>query len=488
MWRGTAPWLWGVAALALAGGALLVRFDVAQRREAFQTDARVAHRLLSQRAVQQEAILGTLVLMSPAVATGTDRPEQRLIALHPQLIEVLRRDGDARWPAPALDAAEARSRSERHAVLAAVDAAAGQFTVLLAGRPSSFALRVDARRMMPTDEWPLRLDGPVHAALAHSSGTIELQPGAAPFEQPRGLTAGFRFAKTLDAPGQPFELQLQRATGPAEWPWWRLAAWTGLCIAVAAALAARRRARQQRERDEALLRIGRVGRLNALGELAGSLAHELNQPLAAVLANAQAARRLLDDEDADVATARHAITQAAAQARRAADVVARLRRQVESPDAPRPREPIALRDAAARVLALLEPDLQRQQVRIELNDAAGPTIAQADPIALEQIVHNLIVNALHALAEVPADERRLVLGVAREAGRATLTVRDTGPGFAPDVLPRLFEPFFTTRAGGLGLGLSLCRTLAQAMDGELVATHAAPRGAEFRLTLPLASP
>ena len=324
-------WLAG-AAVALLGALAIVRADIAARREAFQTDARVAHRLLSQRAVQHEAILATLTLLQPVVA-GADLPEARLPAVYPQLLAVLRRDATLPWPDAALQAAEDRSRRSRHAELAAVDVALGQYTLVQAGTPGSFALRIAVQAMVPWDDWPVHKDGPVQVALVHGTQTLAVQAGAGIDDRPAGLTPGFVFAKTLAAPGQPFELQLRRATGPAQWPWVSLLAWLCGCAATVAGLAAWQRARQARRRAEALLRVDQVARLNAMGELAAGMAHELNQPLAAAMAGAQAARRLLDDDPPELDTARQALGQVVAQGRRAADVVARLRRQVESPTA-----------------------------------------------------------------------------------------------------------------------------------------------------------
>jgi signal transduction histidine kinase len=482
--RRSLPWLLAWAGLVLAGSLAIVRFDIAQRREAFQTEARIAHRLLSQRAVQQEAILATLALLDPA-ANRSERPEGRLPAVYPQVLAVLRRDRGESWPSAALQTAEARSRETRSAALGPVDTVAGQYTVVLAGEPSSFALRIDLDRMVPWDEWPLERNGPVRVVLAHAGDTLALQPGSAPDARPSGLTEGFVFAKPLAASSQAFELRLQRATGPAEWPWATLAAWAVLVSFALAALAAWLRGRRERRRAEALLRVGQVARLNALGELAGGMAHELNQPLAAALASAQAARRLLDDDPPALDTARQAMTQAATQTRRAADVVARLRRLVEAPDAAKAREPVRLDAALRNVMDLLEPEVRRRGIRAAIEGDA-PTV-RADPVALEQIVHNLVGNAMQALDELPHDERRLVLRVGTEADQGVLTVCDSGPGIAPDALPHVFEPFYTTRRGGLGLGLSLCESLAQAMQGTLTVRNANPRGAEFRLTLPLAS-
>jgi C4-dicarboxylate-specific signal transduction histidine kinase len=110
----------------------------------------------------------------------------------------------------------------------------------------------------------------------------------------------------------------------------------------------------------------------------------------------------------------------------------------------------------------------------------------AERVALEQIVHNLITNALQALDAVPASERKLSIHIGTASGMGVLRVIDTGPGIAPDTLPHVFEPFFTTREGGLGLGLSLCETLASGMGGKLRVQANMPRGAIFVLHLPLA--
>lgn len=227
----------------------------------------------------------------------------------------------------------------------------------------------------------------------------------------------------------------------------------------------------------------------ALGELAAGLSHELNQPLTATLAGAQTALRVLRDDGTarvdsdDLATAREALRLAAAQARRASDVLARLRRLVQPARPDAPRRPVSLHAVARELLDLLAPELRRRGVTVELRGAAPPV--NADTVALEQIVHNLLDNAMHAL-EGSSAARTIVVALDHDDRHARLSVRDNGPGIADDALPRLFEPFFTTRRDGLGLGLPLCEALAQAMDGTLAARNVAPRGAEFVLSLPLA--
>lgn len=501
-WRHAAPWILGCAVLALAGGAALVRWDIAQRRDAFATDARIVHRLLSQRAVEIDATLATLSLLD--TTAGAAEAAQRLPALHPTVLRVLRRAGDAAWSEASLDVAlrdaEPTSRRERRAVLATIDADRGHYVLVLAGAAGlSHALIVDAARLVDADTWPLARDGPVRVELRHGGAVLVLQPGADRAARPLGLTPGFVAAKTLDAPSQPFEVHLQRATGPAHWPWSALVAWALISATLVGAAAAVQRQRTARRRAEDLLRLGQVARLNTLGEMAAGLAHELNQPLAAVLANAQAARRRLagasmvsprdtgdpSDENDDLAQAREAIEQVVAQARRASDVVQRLRRSVEARGAPAALQPVALDATVRDALHLLDPRLRRD--RIELTQALDAVTVTADPVALEQIVHNLLLNALQALEDTPAARRRLEVRTAMAGDGGVLTVADCGPGIPPELLPRLFQPFATAREGGLGLGLSLSETLAAGMGGSLAGGNRDGGGAEFRLVLPLAA-
>lgn len=446
----TGRWMGVWLAATLLAGAVLVRWDIAQRREAFQAEARTAHRLLSQRAAELEATLATLVLLDP-------RPEAeaRLPALVPQVLRVQRGDGAA----------------------LAFDPAARRFTLRRGAGAEAVAVEVDIDRWLPAPDWPFAADGPAAVRLVLGPQALVLAPG----RPARGVTEGFVFAKRLGTEGLPFELQVQRATGPEDWPWARLLLVAAVLAAMAAAAAALQRQRAARARAEALLRLDRVARLNTLGEMGAGLAHELNQPLTAVLASTQAARRLVDDDAPPLL--REALDQAAGQARRAADVVARLRRRVEQPHAAPELQALDLRAAAQEALALLQPELCAAGVVATL---AGPACrVRADPVALAQILHNLLRNALQALATQPAGPRTLALAVAPEAGHGVLTLRDDGPGLPPEVLARLFQPFTTTRADGLGLGLSLSETLAVTMGGRLTAQNAAPRGAEFRLALPL---
>lgn len=471
-----AAWL----ALAVLGCVVLARGELARLREGFETDARIVHRLLSQRAVQHDAVLASLALLQPA--DGAGRPEQRLASVYPQILGIERRASGAAWSDPRLAAAEAQSRARQRPVLAGAELAVSRYQLVLAAEPASFALNMDLRAAVPWAEWPMAADSsPVRVALDYGGQQFLLQPGR------RVGDGGWRFdfRKQLATDSQPFDVIAARQVGWGELPWVWMVAW---CLAVtlaAAALLALSRARGARQRAEELVRLGRVGRLNALGELAAGMAHELNQPLTAVLANNQAASRLLQQDPPDLATARAAIEQAVEQSRRATEVIGRLRRAVERPGVAGQMQPVPLQDAMRNVLYLLEPEFKRCQLAPRLQADAG-AVVMAEPVALEQIIYNLVTNALQSLEQVPAGQRELTVELARRADMGVLTLTDSGAGIAADALPRVFEPFFSTRANGLGLGLSLCETLAQGMGGALAAERREPRGARFRLSLPLA--
>lgn len=470
--------LWG---LITAGGCvLLARMELAHQRDAFETDARIVHRLLSQRVVQHDAVMATLALLQPAAPDS--QPEQRLSALYPQILSVQRRDSGASWPDERLRVAETLSRALRRPALAGVDFARGRYHLVLASEPTSYALEMDVRAVVPWSEWPMAHDtSAVRVLLAHEGQDWVLQPG-------RLGQGGWRFdfRKHLAAESQPFDVVAQRQIGWNELPWTWMLAWTALVAAALAGWLALLRQRAARRRAEELLRLGQVARLNTLGELAAGMAHELNQPLTALLANTQASTRLLDEVPPDMPTIRSAMAQAVEQARRASAVVSRLRRAVERPDLAAQLQAVDLQQAVQSALYLLEPEFRRREVLSTWEALPASVTVMAEPVALEQIIHNLLMNALQALEQVPVKERQLLVSVHPAAGRGEMTVADSGPGMTEEVLARIFEPFFTTREAGLGLGLSLCETLTAGMDGSLKAGHHAPRGAVFRLSLPLA--
>lgn len=479
------PWLLAWALITALGCLLLGRLALTQLREAFETDMRIAHRLLSQRVVQHDAVMATLALLQPQRdAASPTQPEQRLGSVYPQILAVQRRDPGEAWPQDSLRLAEEKSRQSRHAELANVDFNTGRYQLVLGADPTSHALLIDLRSTVPWSEWPMQPErSPVRVSLDHGGQSFLLQPG-----QLAGTGWRFDFHKHLATDSQPFDVVAVRQVGWSELPWGEMLAWAALVAALLGAWMAVLRQRTARRRAEELLRLGQVARLNSLGELAAGMAHELNQPLTAVLANTQAASRLLDENPPELGTARVAMTQAVEQARRASEVVGRLRRAIERPELTGEVRPVLLQEAVRNALHLLEPEFRRRGVMLpEIESTGQPGPVLADPVALEQVIHNLLMNALQALEQVAAPQRQLTLTLRDEKHQGVLSVRDSGPGIPPELLTRIFEPFFTTRSGGLGLGLSLCETLVSNMGGTLSAHKLAPQGAEFRLSLPLAS-
>lgn len=247
----------------------------------------------------------------------------------------------------------------------------------------------------------------------------------------------------------------------------------------------RLRVRAEREARRALGELAHMNRIAAMNELGTSIAHEINQPLAAIMANAEAARDLLAQDPPDIAEATAALRDIVEDDSRAGAVIRRLRALV------RKGEPLD------RVEDLAE--LVREVARILANDAAlreaklvvalppGPLPIRGDAVQLQQVAINLAMNALDAVAARPVGERRVTLrAAAREDGRVELAVEDTGPGIEAANRGRIFDPFFTTKPSGMGMGLSICRSIAEAHGGSLRAEDAPGGGALFRFTLPAA--
>jgi signal transduction histidine kinase len=476
------PWL----VVTVLGAASIAYQTVQKHRALFETDSRIVHRLLSQQVVQHDAILTTLAFLQPFAQTSNQAaPEQRLTSLYPHILAVLRRDLGTAWTDASLAKAELVSRRTRRAALVDVDSKAGQYRLVLGDEPLSYALSIDMKRMVPWNDWPMQPDtSPVRVVLAFEGQSFELQSGKFTSSN---LHWQFNFSKVLAAESQPFQVITSQHFDWKQLPWLWMLAWIVATSAVFFASAHLVNQRAARRRAEELLRLGQVARLNTLGELAAGVAHELNQPLTAVLANTQAAQRMLADKPPDMATVQHAMEQAAAQARRASEVVTRLRQVIERPESRTISQTVNLGETLHRALYLLEPEIKRLGIQVQVQ-ADQLVWIQADPVALDQIVHNLITNAMQALEKSVRPAKSIIFTIRKQALFGDLSVADNGDGIALEVLPKLFDPFFSTRQGGLGLGLTLCESLTHSMGGTLLARNQIQSGAVFTLALPLANP
>lgn len=496
-------WAWWAGLLVLlAGATLIVRLDLAQRRAAFLSEARATLVQLNQATARLDAILATLTLLTQpdqgdreADATG------RLPALYPQVQAAWRRQvPGGTWPTAAAAAgvpiaslvrAEAASSAlpaaTRHPVLAVFDAASSRYALVLAGSSASFALLIDARQLLAPTQWPWASGDAIRVQLRHGEQAITLRDDRTPSPQPLGLTRGFTLNEPLASASQAFDFQARRMAGPTQWPWGWLAVWAVLCLGATALIDRNQRLRAERLRSAELERLARTARLGTLGELAAGLAHELNQPLTAALSASQSALRLLREEPLDEASqhsAQQALTLASSQVRRAADVVARLRRQLQPGDAALVARPVDLAPIARRLGTLLAPDLAASATALHIEGQAPSALG--DATAIEQILHNLITNALRALGRSSTGTRRITVHLSSAGSTVCCAVCDNGPGVPAQDLPHLFEPFFTTHEGGLGLGLPLCQTLALALGGQLRYRAAPGGGSQFELELPAA--
>jgi signal transduction histidine kinase len=250
--------------------------------------------------------------------------------------------------------------------------------------------------------------------------------------------------------------------------------------------------------------LAHVARMTTLGELTASITHEINQPLAGIVTNANASLRWLAREVPDLAEARDAIHRIVRDGNRASAVIARTRALIKK--APIAKEPLEINDVIQEVLALTQNELQRHHISVRTQFANDLPSVKADRIQLQQVLLNLVVNAIQAMSTVSDGPRELQLASqtiaeidfeeAKESGprlpsvgprpaQVSVTIKDSGPGLDAEHLDHLFDPFFSTKPHGLGIGLTITRSIVEAHGGRVSAKANLPRGAVFEFTLPV---
>ena len=245
--------------------------------------------------------------------------------------------------------------------------------------------------------------------------------------------------------------------------------------------------RRGRRRSQAALReseheLAHLGRVALVGELSTALAHEMKQPLAAILANVSVGQRLLQADGATTAELRAILEDIAADDRRARDVIDHLRDLVKKNGTK--VQVLSTNAVVSEVLALVRSDLQRRGVLVSTRLGEPAPQVLVDRVELQQVVLNLVLNACDAMSDTGPGERLLVVSTAAE-GDARIEIRDRGSGIAPDALTKIFEPFVTTKQDGLGLGLAICRSIVTAHGGNISATNNPEHGTTFTVSLPL---
>jgi PAS domain S-box-containing protein len=232
--------------------------------------------------------------------------------------------------------------------------------------------------------------------------------------------------------------------------------------------------------------LAHIGRVTAMSGVAGSLAHEISQPLTAMRTTAQAALRFLAQPEPQLTQIRDALGDIIADSERATDVIDRLRSMLRS-EAPR-RAAVDLNDAVVEVLRLVQFDLKEKEIELALALQSGLPLVWGDRVQLQQVMLNLVLNACDAVESQVDGARHIQLRTSSQNGSVTLAVVDRGIGLAAEQIGRVFEPFYTTKAGGMGLGLWICEMIAEAHDGRISVEPNSERGVTFSLRLSALAP
>jgi len=242
--------------------------------------------------------------------------------------------------------------------------------------------------------------------------------------------------------------------------------------------------------DEALTKsrseLAHITRVMSLGILTASIAHEINQPLAGIITNAETCLQMLDDNPPDIAGARETALRSIRDGNRAADVIGRLRSLFRRKDFV--VEITDLNEATQEVITLSSGELRRNRVILQMDLADDLPLVNGDRVQLQQVIINLFRNAIDAMKEIEDRPRQLRIQTERDgAENVRLTVQDTGIGFAPETADRLFESFFSTKNDGMGIGLAISRSIVEAHHGKIWATLNAGPGSTFAFSIPCGS-
>jgi two-component system sensor kinase FixL len=241
-----------------------------------------------------------------------------------------------------------------------------------------------------------------------------------------------------------------------------------------------------REVDRNRKELTHLARVASLGELASSLAHELNQPLTAILSNAQAAQKFIESDKANTADLREAVDDIVLDSCRASEVIKKIRTMVRKGDME--LQPVDVGGVVSDIALLVHSDAMAREVSTTIDIAENLSMVFGDKVQLQQVVLNLLLNAFDAVKECDPAERIIETTVREEVGGGVrITVKDRGHGLTVDRMGKIFRPFFTTKPQGLGLGLSISRTIVTAHGGRLWAENNEDKGASFHITLPRAA-
>jgi PAS domain S-box-containing protein len=238
---------------------------------------------------------------------------------------------------------------------------------------------------------------------------------------------------------------------------------------------------ERRYRD-AQMELAHVNRVTTMGQLTASIAHEVNQPIAAAVTSADAGLRWLAAQPPDLEEVRDALDRVIRAGDRAGEVIGRIRALIRK--VPERKTPLDINETILETIVLTRSEMERHCILLQTELGNGLPHIWGDRVQLQQVILNLTMNAIEAMSEISEGSRELLIGTSMDAlGRVIVAVRDSGPGLKPEGLAHLFDPFYTTKPAGMGMGLSICRSITEAHGGRLWVTPNTPRGAIFQFTL-----
>jgi signal transduction histidine kinase len=235
---------------------------------------------------------------------------------------------------------------------------------------------------------------------------------------------------------------------------------------------------------EAQMHLAHVNRVTTMGQLAASISHEVMQPIASAITNAQAALNFLDSEPPDLGEVRDALGGVVADGNRASEIMSRIRALFKK--APPRKDAVDVNETILDVITLAHAEALKNGVSVQTQLANDLSLVRGDRVQLQQVILNLIINAVEAMSGVSEGSRDLLISSEKDAaGGVLVSVQDSGPGLPPDGFDRLFDAFYTTKTGGMGMGLSISRSIIEQHGGRIWASSGAHHGATIRFTLPI---
>jgi PAS domain S-box-containing protein len=303
---------------------------------------------------------------------------------------------------------------------------------------------------------------------------------------PEWRTADDRRAAQLEASGtaQPYEKELFRKGGTRVPVLVGAAAFEGGSgEGVGFVLDLTDRKRAERAYTQVQMELAHANRIATMGQLSASIAHEISQPLGAALSYANAASHWLAAQPPNLEEVRRGLGFIVESGVRASEVIDRIRALVKK--APPRKDRLEINEAILQVIELAQNEMASKGISLRTQLAEALPATQGDRVQLQQVILNLLINAIEAMSAMSEGPRELLISTAKTDSEGVLVaVRDSGPGLAPESIDQVFESFYTTKPGGLGMGLSICRSIIEAHQGRLWATANTPRGAVFQFTLP----